>query len=62
MRYVYIRLRYYIPSEMTEKTVLQLRARILAALSDPIRLELLDFLSGQERCVCEILPAFTRSH
>jgi ArsR family transcriptional regulator len=40
---------------------MQLRARILAALSDPIRLELLDFLSDRERCVCEILPAFPRS-
>ncbi|MDD1761865.1 MAG: metalloregulator ArsR/SmtB family transcription factor [Methanothrix sp.] len=46
---------------MTEKSVLQLRAKILVALSDPIRLELLDFLSGKERCVCEILPAFPRS-
>ena len=46
---------------MTEKSVLQLRARILAALSDPIRLELLDFLSVKERCVCEIIPAFPRS-
>lgn len=46
---------------MIQKTVLQLRAKILRALSDPIRLELLDFLSGSERCVCEILPAFPRS-
>jgi ArsR family transcriptional regulator len=30
-------------------------------LSDPIRLELLEYLSGGERCVCEILPAFQRS-
>jgi ArsR family transcriptional regulator len=46
---------------MTKNSVLQLRARILRALSDPIRLELLDFLSESERCVCEILPAFPRS-
>ncbi|MDD4580018.1 MAG: metalloregulator ArsR/SmtB family transcription factor [Methanothrix sp.] len=46
---------------MTDKSVLQLRAKILAALSDPIRLELLDFLSDKERCVCEIIPAFPRS-
>lgn len=46
---------------MTKNSVLQLRARILRALSDPIRLELLDFLSANERCVCEILPAFPRS-
>ncbi len=33
----------------------------MSALSDPIRLELLDYLSEGERCVCEILPAFQRS-
>jgi len=27
----------------------------------PTRLELLDYLSSDERCVCEILPAFQRS-
>lgn len=35
--------------------------RILSALADPIRLELLEYLAGGERCVCEILPAFKRS-
>jgi ArsR family transcriptional regulator len=35
--------------------------KILDALSDPTRLELLEYLSGGERCVCEILPAFCRS-
>jgi hypothetical protein len=38
-----------------------LRIKILSALSDPARLELLEYLSGGERCVCEILPAFQRS-
>jgi ArsR family transcriptional regulator len=46
---------------MTQKSVLELRVKILSALSDPIRLELLDFLACGERCVCEILPAFPRS-
>ncbi len=46
---------------MTQKCVLELRVKILSALSDPTRLQLLDYLSGGERCVCEILPAFHRS-
>ncbi|MDD4162684.1 MAG: metalloregulator ArsR/SmtB family transcription factor, partial [Methanothrix sp.] len=37
------------------------RVKILSALSDPIRLELLEYLAEGERCVCEILPAFQRS-
>ena len=43
---------------MTQKSVSDLRVKILDALSDPTRLELLEFLSQGERCVCEILPAF----
>ncbi len=35
--------------------------KILDALSDPTRLELLDYLSSDKRCVCKILPAFQRS-
>ena len=46
---------------MTQKSVSDLRVKILSALSDPTRLELLEYLSGGERCVCEILPAFQRS-
>lgn len=46
---------------MTAKSVSNLRIKILSALSDPTRLELLEYLSGGERCVCEILPAFQRS-
>ncbi|HQE97126.1 MAG TPA: metalloregulator ArsR/SmtB family transcription factor [Methanothrix sp.] len=38
-----------------------MRIKIFSALSDPTRLELLEYLSGGERCVCEILPAFQRS-
>ena len=32
------------------------RAKIFKALSDPIRLSILDFLRNGERCVCEIIP------
>lgn len=46
---------------MNEKSVSDLRAKILSALSDPTRLELLEYLSAGEHCVCEILPAFQRS-
>jgi len=46
---------------MTQKSVSDLRVKILSALSDPIRLELLEYLAEGERCVCEILPAFQRS-
>ncbi len=46
---------------MTQKSISDLRVKILRALSDPTRLELLEYLSGGERCVCEILPAFQRS-
>ncbi|MFH0849256.1 MAG: metalloregulator ArsR/SmtB family transcription factor [archaeon] len=38
-----------------------MRIKILSALSDPTRLELVEQLAGGERCVCEILPAFKRS-
>jgi ArsR family transcriptional regulator len=46
---------------MAHKSVSDLRVKILSALSDPVRLELLEFLADGERCVCEILPAFQRS-
>jgi ArsR family transcriptional regulator len=46
---------------MSPKSVSDLRLKILNALSDPTRLELIEFLSKGERCVCEILPAFKRS-
>jgi len=46
---------------MTAKPVSYLRVKILSALSDPTRLQLLEYLSDGERCVCEILPAFQRS-
>jgi ArsR family transcriptional regulator len=37
------------------------RVKILSALSDPTRLEIIEFLSEEERCVCEIVPAFGRA-
>jgi len=41
--------------------VTDLRVKILSALSDPTRLEIVEFLGKEERCVCEIVPAFGRS-
>ena len=32
------------------------KAKIFKALSDPVRLDMLDFLRNGEKCVCEILP------
>ncbi|MCW4006093.1 MAG: metalloregulator ArsR/SmtB family transcription factor [Candidatus Bathyarchaeota archaeon] len=34
----------------------RLKATIFRALSDPIRLEILDYLRDGEKCVCEIIP------
>ncbi len=34
----------------------KLRAKLFKALSDPIRLEIIDFLREGEKCVCEIIP------
>ncbi len=39
----------------TDKQIRQ-KARTFYALSDPIRLEILDFLRESEKCVCEIVP------
>jgi ArsR family transcriptional regulator len=35
---------------------MRFKAKIFHALSDPIRLEILDFLRDGEKCVCEITP------
>jgi ArsR family transcriptional regulator len=32
------------------------KAKVFNALSDPVRLEILEFLRGGERCVCEVVP------
>src|SRR4030042_4604145 len=35
---------------------LKFKAKIFNALSDPVRLDIIDFLRGGEKCVCEIVP------
>jgi len=35
---------------------LRFKAKIFNALSDPVRLDIIDFLRGGEKCVCEIVP------
>jgi DNA-binding transcriptional ArsR family regulator len=35
---------------------IRFKARIFNALSDPTRLEILEFLRTNEKCVCEIIP------
>ncbi len=34
----------------------RLKAKIFYALSDPVRLEILEFIRDGEKCVCEIVP------
>lgn len=46
---------------MAQKSVSDLRVKILSALADSTRLEILQYLSEGERCVCEIIPSFQRS-
>ncbi len=46
---------------MAQNSVSDLRVKILSALADSTRLEILQYLSEGERCVCEIIPAFRRS-
>ena len=40
----------------TQESQDRFKATIYHALSDPIRLEILDFLREDEKCVCEIIP------
>jgi ArsR family transcriptional regulator len=35
---------------------LRFKAKIFNALSNPVRLDIIDFLRGGEKCVCEIVP------
>lgn len=35
---------------------LRFRAQVFKALSDPVRLKILEFLRNGEKCVCEIVP------
>jgi len=41
-------------SSQTNKN--RFKAKLFRALSDPVRLEILDFLRDGEKCVCEIVP------
>ena len=41
---------------ITQQNLNRFKAAIYHALSDPIRLEILDFLRDGEKCVCEIIP------
>jgi ArsR family transcriptional regulator len=34
----------------------RLKARVFYALSDPVRIEILEFIRNGEKCVCEIAP------
>ncbi len=38
------------------KSITRFRAKIFNALSDPTRIEILEFLRDSEKCVCEITP------
>lgn len=42
------------PSKVNSKN--RLKAKIFKALSDPVRLDILEFLRNGEKCVCEIIP------
>ncbi|MGP3668269.1 MAG: ArsR/SmtB family transcription factor [Candidatus Bathyarchaeota archaeon] len=44
-----------------EKVISEYRVRLLNALADPLRLEIVEFLKDGERCVCEIIPVFGRA-
>jgi ArsR family transcriptional regulator len=42
---------------MPDDRVRQLKADLLKALGQPMRLQILELLADGERCVCEIFPA-----
>ncbi len=44
-------------SKNLDATSLEARAATFAALSDPIRLSILDELGGEQRCVCDLQEA-----
>lgn len=41
---------------LTKDKETRFKAKIFRALSDPIRLKILNFLRDGEKCVCEIIP------
>ncbi len=40
-----------------EEKALELKAEVLKALAQPMRLKILECLRSGERCICEIIPA-----
>jgi ArsR family transcriptional regulator len=42
------------PSKLVSQQ--RLKARVFYALSDPVRIEILEFIRDGEKCVCEIVP------
>jgi len=46
------------PSRIESKN--KFKAKIFKALSDPVRLDILDFLRDGEKCVCKIVPHVKR--
>jgi len=38
------------------QSLIKLRAKIFKALSDPVRLQILEYIRPKEKCVCEITP------
>lgn len=46
-------------STSLESTRVESRAAVFAALSDPIRIRILDGLTAEQRCVCEIQERVT---
>ncbi len=41
---------------MTKRGKNRFKAKVFKALSDPVRIDILDFLREGEKCVCEIIP------
>jgi DNA-binding transcriptional ArsR family regulator len=42
------------PTKLDDKN--RFKAKLFKALSDPVRLDILEFLRDGEKCVCEIVP------
>lgn len=42
---------------MSEELLFERKVKVLKALADPTRLQIIDFLKNGEKCVCEIIPA-----
>ena len=49
---------FFVSAPQMEKNN-KFKAKIFRALSDPVRLGILDFLREGEKCVCEIIPHVT---